>query len=101
MHWGDDVLCPFVDYVLDFLGHGFPFDNDDVEVMVEVEAAEEEAAAAAVVDVVVVVGEEAVADVDVCGSLEDWYQHCLGCQVSVFCVVCIGSDAEGVLFLGV
>ena len=65
--------------------------------------------------VVVVAVEEAVAVVGARGtlvllvvacrfarrSLGSWCCYRLGCQVSVSCVVCDGSDAEGVLFLGV
>ena len=102
VHRVDDVH-PFVDYVLDFLGLGFPFDDDDVEVMVEGEAVEEVVA-------VVVVAEEAVAVV-ARGTLvlvvvarrflDDRCSHPLGCWVSVPFAVCVDVGVGGVLFQGV
>ena len=90
----------FVDYVLDFDFLGFPCGGDDAEVMVEAEgeAVEEEGSVA----VEVVAAEEVRYDSLVvvgCCSLAGWCRHCRGCRVSFSCVVCVGSDAEGVLFL--
>ncbi len=69
LHWGDDVLRSFVDYILvDILVVGFPFDDDDVEAMVEgdeVEAVAEVVEAVAVTGVVVVVVAHGVLVLDV------------------------------------
>ena len=70
------------------------------EEAVEEEAVEEEGSVA----VVVVAAEEAPHGslvVVVRYSLAGWCHHRRGCRVSLSCVVCVGSDAEGVLFLGV
>ncbi len=104
VHWGDDVPHFFVDYVLDFNFLGFPFDGDDVEVMVEGEAEGEAVEEEGSVAVVVVVEEEvphgSLVVVVRCSPVGRC-RHRRGCWVSVSFVVCVDVGVGGLQFLGV
>ena len=102
VHGADDVSHFCVGCVLDFDFHGFPFGGGDAGVMVEGgaegEAVEEEGSVAVEVVAAEEVRYDSLVVVGWC-SLAGWCRHCRGCRVSFSCVVCVGSDAEGVLFL--